>query len=93
MPRGFPARGQQRLGNVGEVTSGCLKMPFPFLATLTAYHDGGTHGASTSVTGMLVVLGILMTVGWLVFSQLEFRATVGLAAGAWVVGIAALVFM
>lgn len=68
-------------------------MPAAFLTTLTGYHDGGTHGASTSVTGMLVVLGILVTVGWLVFSQLEFRTTVGVAAGAWMAGIAALVFL
>ncbi len=57
------------------------------LSTIFAYHGTGGGDGDGSPVALLVVVGLLATVGWVAFSKLSTRATAGIAAGAWAAGL------
>jgi hypothetical protein len=53
------------------------------LSTLVASHGGGGGDGGTNLVTGVVVIGLFATAAWVIFSELGFRATVGIAAGGW----------
>ncbi len=60
--------------------------PAPMVATLLAYHDTA-GGGSGDLAVLFVVLGVLATAAWLIFSELRFAHTVMTAVGGWIAGL------
>ena len=50
-----------------------------------AYHD--TQAAGGNLAILFVFIGVLATVGWVMFSRLEWRNTVMVAVAGWVAGL------
>ena len=59
------------------------------LLSVIAYHDR-THGGgdnTSSLSLLLIVLGLAATAGWFIFSELRWRNTVLTAVAGWVIGL------
>ena len=56
---------------------------------LLSYH-GTTGGSGAGTVATVVIVGLFVTAGWLLISQLAFRTTVLIAAGGWVAALALL---
>ncbi len=57
---------------------------------ILAYHGTHGEGGGPGPVAAILVLGVFVTVGWLLFSNLTFRTTVVSAVGGWLAALALL---
>ncbi len=57
------------------------------MSSMLAYHDRAGDGGGNIIM-LVVFLGVLATAAWLIFSELRWVHTVGVAVAGWVAGLA-----
>lgn len=69
-----------------------MSAPTFVTSTLLAYHDSRAGSDGGNLMVLVVFLGVIATAVWLIFSELRWMHTVGLAVAGWVAGLS-LVFV